>query len=279
MDYGSPFYISMILLSVLVCFLLWFFIRKLGPRMQKLAVFSIMLLNLLQHLFKWAIYPIYEGQGFSALSTAYNVCALLIILMPIAFLSKSRFLRDYVFIAGAFAGFITNVVPFWHIGTPVSELGWEYARFYICHSLLFFSGMLPLMLGMHKISYRRSPLISLGFLLSICLIIINDIACIALGIYGDFTLDALYEALSEMNPAMSMHPIESFPILDEIASILTPRAFLPAGNDNGVYVPVLWYAIPVFIAFTLLPFFVIIIARPKEFLCDMKKLFLKLFGK
>ena len=112
MDYGSPFYISMICLLIFVCALLWLLIRKLSPRMQKLAVFTIMLINAFQHLFKWAIYPIYEGQSFNALSTAYNVCALLILLMPIAFISKSRFLRDYVFIAGAFAGFITNVVPF-----------------------------------------------------------------------------------------------------------------------------------------------------------------------
>lgn len=278
MDYGSPFYILMICLLIVICIGLWLLIRKLSPRMQRLAVFLIMMINVIQHLFKWAIYPIYEGQGFNALSTAYNVCALLILMMPIAFLSKSRFLRDYVFIAGAFAGFITNVVPFWHIGIPVSELGWEYARFYICHSLLFFSGMLPLMLGMHKISYRRSPLISLGFLMSICLIIINDIVCVSMGIYGTFTLDGLYEALYEMNPAMAMHPNESFPILDKIANVLTPHVFLPSGN-NGVYVPVLWYAIPAFIGFTLLPFVVIVVSRPKEFCSDLKKLFSKLFGK
>lgn len=278
MDYGSPFYLSMIALLLFVCFLLWFFIRKLSPGKQKAAVFIIMLINSLQHLFKWAIYPIYEGQSFNALSTAYNVCALLILLMPIALLSNSRFLRDYVFIAGAFAGFITNVVPFWHIGVPVAELGWEYARFYICHSLLFYSGMLPLMLGMHKISYKRSPLISLGFLLSICLILINDIICISLGIYGGYTLEGLYQALYEMNPAMAMHPHESFPILDEIVRYLTPSVFLPSGN-NGVYVPVLWYAVPVFIAFTLLPFLVIVVSRPREFITDLKKLFLKAFGK
>ncbi len=278
MNYGSPFYILMIFLLLSVCFLLRYFIGKLGVRMQKLVVFSIMLINTLQHLFKWAIYPIYEGQSFNALSTAYNVCALLILLMPIAFLSKSRFLRDYVFIAGAFAGFITNLVPYWHIGIPVSELGWEYARFYICHSLLFFSGMLPLMLGMHRISYRRAPLISLGFLLSICIILINDIVCISLGIYGSYTLDGLYEALYEVNPAMAMHPIENFPILDKIASILTPEIFLPSGN-GGVYAPVLWYAIPAFIGFALLPFFVIVFARPKEFLGDIKRLVLRLFGK
>lgn len=278
MDYGSPFYVSMICLMILSCILLWLFIKRLSVKMQKLAVFLIMLANVLQHIFKWAIYPIYEGQSFNALSTAYNVCALLILLMPIAFLSKSRFLRDYVFIAGAFAGFITNVFPFWHIGIPVSELGWEYARFYICHTLLFYSGMLPLMLGMHKISYRRAPLISIGFLLSICLILVNNIICISLGIYGSYTLDGLYEALYEMNPAMSIHPNVNFPILDKIAEILTPEIFLPSGND-GIYAPVLWYAIPTFLGFTALSFTVIVITRPKEFILDCKRFFLRLFGK
>ena len=75
-----------------------------------------------------------------------------------------------------------------------------------------------------------------------------------------------------------MHPNESFPILDKIAAILTPKIFLPSGN-NGVYVPILWYAIPVFIAFTILPFVVIVTVRPKEFFSDIKKLFLKAIGK
>jgi hypothetical protein len=229
-----------------------------------------MIINLLQHLFKWAIYPIYEGEGFSVLSTAYNVCALLIILMPIAFLSKSVFLRDYVFVAGAFAGFITNVIPYWHIGIPVSELGWEYARFYICHSLLFFSGMLPLLLGMHRLSYRRSPKIALGFILSLGIIILNDIISIALGICYDYTLDGLYEALFEMNPAMSMHPIESFPIIEKIARALSPAVFFPEGS--GSYVPILWYVIPVFIGFTLLAFTVIVSTQFKVFISDCKKL-------
>ena len=271
MYYGSPFYIAMILLLLFVCFLLWFFIRRLSPRMQRVAVFTIMIINVLQHLFKWAIYPIYDGYSFNALSTAYNVCALLILAMPIALLSKSKALREYVFLAGALAGLVTNIVPFWHIGIPVSELGWEYARFYICHSLLFYSGMLPLLLGMHKVSYRRSPLVALGFLFSICVILINDIVCIALGIYGSFTLDGLYDALVEMNPAMCMKPNASFPILDKIVSKMSPSAFLPSGND-GVYVPILWYAIPVFLGVTLLSFVVAALVNRKEFLSDMRKL-------
>lgn len=276
MYYGSPFYIAMICLLLSVCFLLWFFIKRLSVRMQKLAVFLIMLVNLFQHLFKWAIYPIYEGQSFNALSTAYNVCALLIIMMPIAFLSGSRMLRDYIFLAGAFAGFITNIVPYWHIGIPVSELGWEYARFYICHSLLFYSGMLPLLLGMHKVSYRRSPVIAVGFLLSICAILVNNVICIALGIYGNYTTAALYEALYEMNPAMCMHPNESFPILDKIASAMTPKAFLPIGN-GGAYAPVLWYAIPVLVGLTLLSFVVLVLVNPKELISDVKRLYSRFF--
>ena len=278
MYYGSPFYILMIILPIAVCVLLWLFIRRLSSGWQKLAVISIMLINTAQHLFKWAIYPMYEGQSFNALSTAYNVCALLILLMPIAFVSKSRFLRDFVFLAGAFAGFVTNLVPFWHIGIPISELGWEYARFYICHSLLFYSGMLPFMLGMHKISYRRAPLIGLGFILSVCFIMINNIICISLGIYGTFTLHNLYEALYEINPAMCMHPIDSLPILDRIVSYITPNIFLPSGK-TGMYTPILWYAIPTFLGFSALSFLVIVLIRPKEFFSDLKKLILKPFSK
>lgn len=278
MYYGSPFYIIMIILLLGVCASLRFFIGKLSLEGQKAVVFLIMLINAIQHLFKWAIYPIYEGQGFSALSTAYNVCAFLILLMPIAFVSKSDFLRDFVFLAGAFAGLVTNLVPYWHIGIPVSSLGWEYARFYICHSLLFYSGMLPLLLGMHKLSYRRAPLIGLGFILSVCLIMVNNVVCISLNIYGSFSVENLYEALYEINPAMSMRPIESLPFLSKIASYTTPSLFLPSGQ-TGRYTPILWYAIPTFLGFSFLAFLTIVLINPKELVSDLKRAKVVLFGK
>lgn len=277
MYYGSPFYILMILLLISVCVLLWFLIKKLTPRMQKLVVLSIMILNSLQHLFKWAIYPIYEGHGFTAISTAYNVCALLILIMPIAFISRSQALRDFVFLAGAFAGFITNIVPYWHIGIPVSELGWEYARFYICHSLLFYSGILPYLLGMHRSNYKSAIYVGIGFLCSVAVILINNTVCIAMGIYYPFTLDNLYDALYTMNPAMCMHPSDSFPWLMEIMEGMTPDVFLPAGS--GVYVPILWYAIPTFIGFSILVLAVVACVRNRRRFFKLKDLITCRFSK
>ena len=272
MYYGSPFYLAMIALLFAGLIAIWYFMKKLSPDKQKLLLFIIMLVNTLQHIFKWAIYPMYWNQGFTvlSLSTAYNMCALLILVMPFALFSKSTTFRDFMFIAGAFAGFITNIVPFWHIGKKISELGWEYVRFYFCHALLFYSGMLPMLLGMHKISYRRSYKIGFGFLISICVILLNDIIAIALGLF-DYPLSDLYGSLCKINPCMAMKPSAEFPILDKIAKALSPAAFV-GKNRTGAYVPILWYAIPAYIGFTILSFTVLSIFDRKNFMKDMKAL-------
>ncbi len=270
MRYGSPFYLAMIALLLLGLFAIWHFLKKLSAEKQKLFIFIIMLVNTLQHLFKWAIYPIYWNQGFTvlSLSTAYNMCALLILLMPFALFSKSITFRDFMFIAGAFAGLVTNLVPFWHIGKRVSELGWEYVRFYFCHALLFYSGMLPLLLGFHKISYRRSYKIGFGFLISISIILLNDIIAIALGLF-DYPISDLYGSLCKINPCMAMKPSAEFPILDKIAKVLSPDVFT-GKNRTGVYVPILWYAIPAYLGFTILSFTVLAVFDRKNFINDMR---------
>ncbi len=271
MDYGSPFYILMLLLLFLIGFLLWFFIKKLNIKLQRLIVLVIMLINVAQHLFKWAIYPMYEGQGFTALSTAYNMCALLILLMPIAYISKSDSFKDFVFLAGAFAGFITNVIPYWHIGVPVSELGWEYARFYICHALLFFSGMLPLLLSHHKLSYKRFYTVGAYFLLSLMIILVNDVIFICLGVYFEHTPNELYESLYVLNPCWSMHPPAEFPIVEKAVSLFSPDILLGKG-DAGYPAPILWYAIPLYIGFSVLSFIVMAMLDRKNFTRDLKAL-------
>ena len=250
MNYGSPFYLVMIALMLLAACGLFFLLRGKSERTKKAVVLSFMLVNIIQHLFKWAIYPMYEGMGFNVLSTAYNMCATLIILSPITFLSKSAFLKNFVYPVGTAAGFVAVAVPYWYIGMSVSELGWEYARFYICHALLFISSLLPLLLGLHKPSFKAVFQPGLGFLLALVLMLINDIIFITLGLFQGYEHYDLYASLLKINPCFSMGAPEEFAWLADLSGILTPKVFL-GENSTGLYTPILWYAIPVYIGITL----------------------------
>ena len=195
-----------------------------------------MLVNVIQHLFKFAIYPQYAGDSFNMINTAYNMCALLILLSPLVYFSRSAFWKDFTFLTGAVAGLMAIAVPVWYIGKDVSELGFSYLRFYLCHILLFLSSALTLALGHHRPSYRRCPKIGAAFLLALLIILCNDALCIILGLTSYQAAD-LYSALRALNPCWSMGPPAdgSFAFVVSVIRYFTPpflmgkmrQAFMP----------------------------------------------------
>ena len=250
MRYGSPFYILMLALLVFFVIGAYLLLRHRSEAVKKAVIFSLMAVNVIQHLFKWAIYPMYEGMSFNILSTAYNVCAFMILCSPIALLSHSDFLKNLVFPVGTVAGLIANVVPYWYIGMNVSELGWEYARFYICHAILFVTSILVLMLGLHRPAFRKFWQPGLGFLFALAFILINDVIALALGIFDGYDISDAYGALLGANPCFSMGPPDDFAWIADISAVFTPSLFL-GNNKTGLYTPIVWYAVPVFLGISL----------------------------
>ncbi len=246
MYYGSPFYIVSLVALMCIGAAAWLLLRKCKEKTCRTVILTIMLLNLFQHLFKPLIYPQYSGAGFTSVSTAYNMCATLIILSPLAYLSKSRFLKNFVYFTGAVAGIAAIAVPYWFIGCEVFQLGWEYIRFYLCHALLFLGSVLPLLLGLHRPSYREFWHIGTGFLLALCIIFINDFVCMAMGIYPGASIDSFYQSMQRINPCGMMGPPEGLPWLVDLVKVFSPAVFM-GENPAGLYVPILWYAVPLFV--------------------------------
>lgn len=249
MEYGSGIYMISVGGLLLLAVGAWAVLRRCTDKVQRIAVFSVMLLNVLQHFLKPFLYPQYAGQGFSYNMTAYNLCALLIILSPVAYLWKNRFLRNFVLMVGAVAGLSAIVFPVWFIGRPVWSLQWHYGRFYICHALLFLSSVLPLALGHHRPSYKEFWQVGLAFLLGLCVILINDVLLICAGIYPKIGTMGMYELLLETNTCLMMGPPKGLPWLTDIIGIFSPSFFM-GNNPAGQYVPILWYAIPLYLGIT-----------------------------
>ncbi len=268
LTYFSLPHILYILLAAGTVVGLYFLLRKRSEKMQRAVILGIMLLNVLQHLSKLNIYPQYDG-GFNALSSAYNMCAALILASPVAYISKSKFLRDFVFYIGASAGIVAILVPYWNIGDPA--FSWEIYRFLICHILLLAGSILPLLLGHHKPSWKCFSTLGLGFFAFLALIILNDIIFIYIGLYPGLEIyDNLYDALARANPVWAFVPPDDFPFVEAVAKFFAPD-ILVGDNATGRCAPVLWYFIPVYLAITLIALPICALCDLKNFKSDMKR--------
>jgi hypothetical protein len=196
------------------------------------------------------------------------MCALLILASPIAYLSRSERLKDFIFYTGAAAGMVAVLVPYWHIGEYMFT--WDVIRFFICHALLFASSVLVLLFGHHKPSWRSSYRIAFGFFISVALIIINDIFFLYMGLYPGESAENLFESLGHINPVWSFGPPEQFAFVGEIARLFSPDVFV-GENKAGLLVPILWYFIPIFLAISILSLPITAFFDKERFLCDVKK--------
>lgn len=251
-NYGSFMYFVYIFIAIGICIGLFFLLRRKSDRIKRITLLTLAFVNLGQHILKPLIYPHYWGEFSPHLSSAYNVCAFLIIATPFVLLFGNELFRNYMTYIGSIAGMIAMVVPFWFIGQ--SAFQWEAYRFYFCHSLLFVTSLLPALLGMHRLRWRHFWKMGLLFLAMLGIILLNDTFFVAIDGYAGTNPDDIYGSLCLINPCWSvLPPIGRFDWLVDIIAFFSP-AFLMGGNSSGFYVPILWYAIPMYLGITLVAF-------------------------
>lgn len=270
MRYGSGVHILSVLVALLCLGGTWAILRRCSVKRQQLAVLGIMLLNAAQHFLKPFLYPQYAGTGFSHVETAYNVCAFLIIISPVVYLRGNRLFRNFLWVIGTVAGIGTIAFPVWYIGRDLSVLWRDYVRFYICHSLLLCSSALPLLLGHHKPSYKEFWQVGLGFLLALVFVLANNVAFISAGLYSGTHSRDIYAGLWKDNPCLMMGPPEALSWLADISRMFTPAIFL-GENPAGICVPILWYAIPLYLGISLGSFLLFAAMDRKNFAAALRK--------
>ena len=270
MYFGSVFHLGSVVLVLAVTVALWQLLRRTNVKIQSITILCLMAVNVLQHFLKFLLYPQYRGMGFTLYCTAYNVCACLIIASPFVFLWGNRFFKNTLYFIGLAAGIGAVAFPYWFFGTPVRELGWQYFRFYLCHGLLFISSMLPLLLGFHQPRHQDFWQVGLGFLLILCVVLLNNVIFMTLGLYPEGAGQALYEQLVGVNPCMMMGPKENMAWFNRILERFSPSVFL-GHNASGLYAPILWYAIPVYLGISLAAFVVFALLDWRNFRYNWKK--------
>lgn len=247
-DYGYPVYFILPAGAPIFVLALFFILKNKSLRTKKAAVVFLAALNFLLHVFKLYIFPHYTPSAENAyMCTAYTTCALIILTAPFILAFGGKALKDFLFVVGTVAGVFALVFPYSVISASAAGnlSPWEIVRYYANHYLIIASSILPVALGVHKISYRNFLKLPVIFLLYHITVFANDCILICAGYMGDFDCYTLYEGLLYWNPSRGITLTDtSETVLNAMQSVinaLTPDVFLENINGEAYMWPVLYY--------------------------------------
>ena len=206
-----------------------------------------------------------------------NICGANICLFVFMFFSKNKYVKDYMFYIGVISGLIALFYPQEPLvkSNQAGEL-LDIIRFYIHHWELIAVPLLMVLLGLHKLSYKRILSAPTGLLLVMLFIMLNQIFQSELG-FIPLRSDEFFD-INYKNSSYIWGPGENDAIGNFLA-MLTPDFFktIPVGEFKGQekYWPWFWLIVPAYVWVTLFSFVIVMIFDYRNFVTDCKQLFSK----
>ena len=256
---------------------LYFLLRNKSQKTQKAVLFGILVLGLIAHFTK-VYYPPYSTDEARMLRDSWfvNICGANIALFPFFFWSKNEKIKDYMFHIGVLSGLIALFYP----QEPIAKVDQaaeqiDIIRFYFHHWMVLAVPLLMVLLGLHKLSYKRILSAPVGILLLMLFIMLNQIFQSEMGFIplrdrGNFF------GIDYKNTSYIWGPGENDAIGNFFA-LFTPKLFktVPVGEFAGQlkYWPWFWMIVPVFALVTPLSFGLSMIFDAKSLKADLRKLF------
>ena len=261
---------------------LYYLLRNKSTFTQKAVLTGLLALGFMLHFLKVFIPP-YSVDEARMLRDSWfiNICAANIALFPFMFFSKKDSAKDYMFYLGVISGLLALVYP----QEPMAKVDQlaeqlDIVRFYYHHWMVMAVPLLMVMLGLHKISYKRILAAPVGLLLLMLFIMLNQVFQAELG-YIPLRNQTSFLGIGYKNTSYIWGPGTNDAIGNFLATF-TPRIFrtVPVGQFAGAekYWPWFWIVVPAFVLVTPLAFLLSIAFDRKHFIQDvtvLKKRLLK----
>lgn len=233
---------------------LYFLLRRRSEKTQKLVLFGILVFGLMLHFLKVYIPP-YSVDEARMLRDSWfvNICGANIALFPFLFWSKKDRVKDYMFYIGVLSGLIALFYPQEPIA-KTNQLGeqLDIIRFYFHHWMVLAVPLLLVLLGHHKLSYKRVISAPTGLLLLMLFIMLNQIFQSELG-YIPLRNQGDFFGIGYKNSSYIWGPGTNDAI-GEFLALFTPKIFrtVPVGEFVGhtKYWPWFWLITPVYLLVT-----------------------------
>lgn len=255
---------------------LYFSLRNAKEFTQKAVLFALLLVGFSLHFLKVYIPP-YSVDEARLLRDSWliNICAANIGLFPIMFWSKNPKVKDYMFYIGMLSGLIALFYP----QEPIAKVD-QYAeqldivRFYYHHWMVMAVPLLMVLLGHHKLSYKRVLCAPTGLLLLMLFIMLNQLFQSELG-FIPLRNQSDFFGIGYKNTSYIWGP-GTGDAIGNFFSLFTPEFFkiVPVGEFAGQakYWPWFWIVVPVYVLVTPLSFCLAMIFDHNSLAKDLKAL-------